>query len=318
MKKVSLAMTTYNGEKYIVNQMVSIKNQTRPFDEVVICDDNSKDKTVQIVTDYIINNDLSNWKILTNEVNIGFANNFKKAISNTTGDIIFLADQDDEWCPTKVERMTECMQHDGRIQLLASSLSFIDEFGKPLELEVYPVWYRRMHKYEENELIQIDFMSECTTNFSPGCTMSFTREIAQQYLTSAYPYQIHHDWLIGLLAAAEGKFFFYNKPLIYYRIHRNNTIGVKAGKKSETQKEQINKLQRLLSRYELGERKDKQDENRLKYNIAYTKARLELYQTRKLNALINTWKKSAKATKIYSSIWQVNIKDLLFWMHIIY
>lgn len=318
MKKISLAMTTFNGEKYIINQMDSIKSQTRQFDEVVICDDNSKDKTVRIITDYIRDNNLSNWKILTNETNLGFANNFKKAISNTTGDIIFLSDQDDEWYPTKVEQMTECMKCEEKIQLLASSLSFIDEFSKPLELEKYPIWYKKMHEYKENELVQIDFMSECTTNFSPGCTMCFTRKIAQQYLTSAYPYQIHHDWLIGLIAAAEGEFFFYNKPLIRYRIHHNNTIGIKAGKKSETQKEQIDKLQGLLSRYKLGNYKKEQDEKKLKYNMAYTKARLELYQTRKLSALINTWKRSVKATKIYTSIWQVNIKDLLFWMHIIY
>lgn len=318
MEKISLAITTYNGEEYIIKQMESIKNQTHPFDEVIISDDNSKDKTVQIVTDYIRENGLCNWKILTNEVNLGFANNFKKAISNTTGDIIFLSDQDDEWCSTKVEQMIECMHRDEKIQLLASSLSFIDELGKPLELEKYPAWYNRMQEHKKNELVCIDFMSECTTNFSPGCTMSFTRKIAQQYLTSDYPYPIHHDWLIGLLASAEGEFFFYNKPLIHYRIHRNNTIGVKDGQRSESQKEQIDRLRGLLSRYELGSKKKEQDAGKLEQNIAYTKARLELYQTRKLSALISTWKNSAKATKIYSSIWKVNIKDFLFWMHVIY
>ena len=96
MSKISVAMTTYNGEKYIEKQLESLRLQTRKIDEVIICDDRSKDNTEKVVTDYINKYNLTGWKFIVNEKNLGFIENFKKSMRLTTGDYIFLADQDDE------------------------------------------------------------------------------------------------------------------------------------------------------------------------------------------------------------------------------
>lgn len=96
MAKISVAMTTYNGSKYIIKQLDSLKNQSRKIDELVICDDCSTDNTVELVNDYIKSNNLEGWNMYSNENNLGFINNFKQAIKKTTGDIIFLCDQDDD------------------------------------------------------------------------------------------------------------------------------------------------------------------------------------------------------------------------------
>lgn len=80
MAKISVAMTTYNGSKYIIKQLDSLKNQSRKIDELVICDDCSTDNTVELVNDYIKSNNLEGWNIYSNENNLGFINNFKQAI----------------------------------------------------------------------------------------------------------------------------------------------------------------------------------------------------------------------------------------------
>jgi len=83
-------MATYNGENYIKEQLDSLKNQTYPVDEVIICDDQSKDSTVSIVKEYIETNRLTHWNIEVNRENKGFIGNFfLMLLGNTTGDVIF-------------------------------------------------------------------------------------------------------------------------------------------------------------------------------------------------------------------------------------
>ncbi|MCQ2441204.1 MAG: glycosyltransferase [Clostridia bacterium] len=98
MLKISVAMTSYNGEKFIKTQLSSLLKQIRKPDEVIIVDDVSTDNTVEIIKDFITENGLYDWKLTVNEENLGFKQNFKKALSLATGDIIFLCDQDDDWC----------------------------------------------------------------------------------------------------------------------------------------------------------------------------------------------------------------------------
>ena len=86
---VSVIMPTYNGEKNIIEQLESIKNQERMPDEVLLCDDGSTDRTVEIVTNFIEENQLSGWQLLINEVNIGWRENFIRLIHQAKGDVIF-------------------------------------------------------------------------------------------------------------------------------------------------------------------------------------------------------------------------------------
>ena len=99
--KISLVMATYNGAKYLNEQLDSIKNQTLKLDEVIIVDDVSTDDTSYLVEKYISNHQL-NWMFIKNEKNLGYKGNFKKGLAHASGDVIFLCDQDDIWHPDKV------------------------------------------------------------------------------------------------------------------------------------------------------------------------------------------------------------------------
>ena len=104
--KISVVMATYNGEKYITEQLDTIRNQTRKIDELVVCDDRSKDNTVSVVKAYIKEHNLEDaWAIHVNERNLGYANNFHRATLMATGDLIFFSDQDDLWREDKIEIM---------------------------------------------------------------------------------------------------------------------------------------------------------------------------------------------------------------------
>lgn len=89
--KTSIALTTYNGSKYIVQLLDSLKQQSLAPTEVIIVDDNSTDNTVEIVQNYIKKCNLVNWKIYRNPKKLGWQKNFTKAISKTTGDYIFFS-----------------------------------------------------------------------------------------------------------------------------------------------------------------------------------------------------------------------------------
>ena len=95
MCTISVAMTTYNGEKYILDQLISLRDQTQKADEVVIVDDASLDKTAALIADFIKKNELSNWKLVINKTNKGWVQNFYYAISLTIGVSFLLEDKND-------------------------------------------------------------------------------------------------------------------------------------------------------------------------------------------------------------------------------
>ena len=99
--KISVVMTTYNGEKYIKEQLTSLKNQTRVPDEVLIFDDCSTDNTVTIVRNFIIENPSGNYRLFENKKNKGWRRNFMEGFADAQGDIIFPCDQDDIWLDRK-------------------------------------------------------------------------------------------------------------------------------------------------------------------------------------------------------------------------
>lgn len=318
MAKISVAMTTYNGSNYIIKQLDSLKNQSRKIDELIICDDCSTDNTVELVNDYIKSNNLEGWNIYSNENNLGFINNFKQAIKKTTGDIIFLCDQDDEWCSNKISTMTDIIEKNNQIKLLSSSLTFIDENSRIYTPSDIPSWYRKMISTPQDEIAPIDFINICNANYAPGCTMCFTREICDKYCNTDYEYELPHDWLIALIASVDNGYFHLNTPLINYRIHSSNTIGVSKAKKSQNKEQQLKRLSGLKSRLQFAEKSNYHNKILIDNCLKYVYNRIELYETRSFFALINVLKTSLKAKKIYDKILMANIKDALYFMHIIF
>ena len=240
MSKVSVALTTYNGEKYILKQLHSLLFQRRAIDEVIIFDDASTDKTVEIIKDFIEKNHLVNWHFFRNRKTRGFAKNFNNAIKKTTGDIIFLCDQDDIWYKTKIGAMLNRFESDERIKAIYSSFTFIDENDNLLRTRTKLAHSNNnliKFRVEPFETVKIDLETICSYNISPGCTLAFTKEVRDIYLERTQSTCVH-DWELASIAAFMDGLYFFNTPLTNYRIHSDNTIGLPelVGKNSALQR----------------------------------------------------------------------------------
>lgn len=220
---ISVAMATYNGEKYIKKQLESIYNQTKKADEVIICDDMSTDDTVKIVQKFINDNNLKkSWKIIVNDKNLGYIKNFIKAISLTKGDYIFLSDQDDIFYLNKFEVMVEILKKNPKCILLNGDFENIDENGKKIKSVRTCSRYKR-----KTGLKKIDFRNWLYQSSFPGFSMCFKSVIREKLIDINLDYCYGHDQLIGLLAISEDGNYITNNILSGYRIHFDNTTGGK-------------------------------------------------------------------------------------------
>jgi glycosyltransferase involved in cell wall biosynthesis len=221
-------MTTYNGERFIEEQLRSIKNQTLLADEVVIFDDCSSDRTVEIVEAFIKEYRL-NWTICANKCNVGYIENFYKAIEATTGDIIFLCDQDDIWHLDKIEKMVYLFQKQKSIHTLCTGFRKIDEHSNP-EIAKQKPGYTNYGMIKgcmpQQGLKKIALKYILQANISPGCTLAFTKTCKEIYITNASKLWCH-DWELCIFGGMIDGLFFYNEELTDYRLHASNTIGLK-------------------------------------------------------------------------------------------
>ena len=224
--RISVVLAIYNGEKYIIEQLESIRKQTYQPDEVILIDDCSTDDSYRITHQFIDGYKLNNWKLIKNENNLGYRNNFKKGLALACGDLIFLADQDDRWYENKIETMTKYM-NDDQILSLASSFCFMDQDGQQFTVP------QQKGKANNNLLFQpvnslltkISLESLIKRNFAQGCTMCVKKEVVKEFLATTKGI-LPHDWELNILSSVNEGCYFLNIPLIDYRIHDNNVIGL--------------------------------------------------------------------------------------------
>lgn len=223
MKK-SLVMATYNGEKYIQEQLQSLLNQTLPLDEVLIFDDGSTDETVKCVQAFISENKLSTWKISQNEKNKGYARNFLDGILQATGEIVFLCDQDDIWLNHKVEIMSEAMENP-MIEVLSSN--YKPKVAKEMDIKS-KVFYQLEYLFQKRngKEQKVDFEKRGLFSGAPGWTIcvrkSFVEEIIP-YFTSDFS----HDGLLCSFSAARGTYHHINKVTGLFRRYPESTTSYK-------------------------------------------------------------------------------------------
>lgn len=220
--KVSVAMCTYNGEKYIEEQLNSILCQTKKIDEIIICDDGSKDKTIEICTKILKSSDVE-YTLKLNKENLGFANNFYQAITLCSGDIIFFSDQDDVWKENKVDLICRSFDSDPNALLVFSNAYITNE-----NLDITGDLFKSLSYQDEYLDSQYDaFYYILNDNFVTGATTAIKKEILNYIgdLNNGWA----HDYWFGVVAALNGGLKSINDSLIYYRQHDSNTIGI--GKK---------------------------------------------------------------------------------------
>lgn len=224
--KISVAMTTYCGERYVLQQLQSLLDQERKPDEVIILDDCSKDATAEIVETFIANNNLNNWFFQVNECNLGYVNNFRKALQMTTGDLVFTCDQDDVWYPQKLSHIQRCFEENPQICALACNFNAIGSDGQPIDQALARLPREGLQKTGIDGLYTVDQGASLYSNIAQGCACAYRRELVREYCDLPSTAPMPHDWALNLLAYNRKGLYFLDTPLFGYRIHESNTIGL--------------------------------------------------------------------------------------------
>ena len=220
---LSVALCCYNGAQFIGHQIESILAQSHPVDEIVVCDDNSSDRTTDIVESLAARSAVP-LTLYLNPRRLGTPGNFEHAISLTRGEIVFLSDQDDVWHPTKVHDMVREFERSEDLLLLHSDALLVDARGVPLGQTLFNALEvtrsERMRVHGGNA-----FDALVRRNLVTGATTAFRRAVFD--LTRPFPQEWVHDEWLGLIAAAVGRVDFLELPLIDYRQHGGNQIGIR-------------------------------------------------------------------------------------------
>lgn len=205
--KVSVVMCTYNGEKYLREQIESILNQTCPVYELIIQDDRSTDRTVEIVREYQQKD--SRVKLFVNEQSLGFNYNFSTAFTRATGEYIASTDQDDIWRTDKIEVL---MKHvEGYSLLFHNSQLFTTDITHSLGM-----------KNASNVLYNPLFL--LMKPYVPGHECFFSRTILPRFMEAVEKeHRISYDSLLMLAAVTCGPIRFINEALVYWRRHPQAT-----------------------------------------------------------------------------------------------
>lgn len=225
--KISVVVALYNGEKYIVSQLESLKKQSVKPDEVILVDDRSKDSTIKIVHEYIINNGLENcWHLYINEKNKGHAKNFIEGVGYTTGDIVLFCDQDDIWNSDKIEKLVNVFyNHEDAYLVVGDVITFDDETGKILKEK----------KILDGNLEKITFGSHNIFFQYLGSSMCFKKKYFEQIQSYWVAGWLHDEWLWEMAIFNDGAYVL-REALMQRRVHANNaSIHMKHTKQSRYQ-----------------------------------------------------------------------------------
>ncbi|WHY76923.1 glycosyltransferase family 2 protein [Neobacillus sp. WH10] len=209
--KVSVAMATYNGEKYIKQQIDSILSQLNSDDELIISDDHSSDGTLSIIEEYRKKD--SRVKLIMNEES-GVTSNFENAIKHTQNEIIFLSDQDDVWKPEKVEIIKAYFERNSKIQMIMSDITVVDN---NLNTTIESFYQFRGSR--------LGVLKNIIKNSYIGCAMSFRKELKTKILPIPRNVPMHDMW-IGLVADLNKSALLIPEKLIYYRRHDSTVTSV--------------------------------------------------------------------------------------------
>lgn len=223
MDMVTIVMATYNGEKYLEEQLNSILSSTYKDFKLYIVDDGSKDSTMEILNRY---RNKYPHKIMfsQNKKNMGVTLNFLNAITKTTSDYVMLSDQDDVWLEDKIEKTMKRMK---QMEV---------QFGRDIPIAVFTDAYVTDNKLN---IIQDSFFRSSRLNPGLtdlphllmenkliGCTVMINGALREILKNNVLPTKARfHDGWLGLIAASMGKISFIPEPTLLYRQHEANVVG---------------------------------------------------------------------------------------------
>lgn len=216
MKKVQILMSTFNGEKYLREQLDSILSQDYSDISLLIRDDGSSDDTIGIIREY---SDADSRVSYYQGSNLGAKNSFFDLMLHADNlcDYYALSDQDDVWSKNKIsEAVKKVSAEEGIPILYCSKPLLVDQKLNPLMTTI------------KKANISPDFGNALVENINTGCTCLFNKELLELVKGHIPEYTVMHDWWLYLSASAFGKVIYDENSYIYYRQHENNVIGSKS------------------------------------------------------------------------------------------
>ena len=220
MTSVHVVLCTYNGARFLPEQLESLRAQTRVIDRLVISDDGSTDGTFEFLSSIKLP---PSALLIRNEQRLGAVENFSQALAQANGDIVFLCDQDDIWHRNKVERLVCELDRHGDTLLVHSNARLIDGAGKPRHETLFDALSLtvsdRTRWNSESALATL-----VRQNVVTGATVALRRHLLD--LALPIPSGYWHDEWLALIAAAIGDVRRIDEPLVDYRIHPGNHVGI--------------------------------------------------------------------------------------------
>ena len=203
--KISIAMCTFNGAKYLQEQLDSFSHQTRLPDDLLVCDDGSTDNTIAILEQFKAKAKFPVY-IVKNPVNLGYAQNFSKVIELCQSDIIFLSDQDDMWLPEKLATVCEIFMEQPDTLCVINDQIITDS-------ELVSTGLTKLHHFRSIGMKYEYFVT--------GCCTAFRSSIKPLLLPIPVTSNTHDIWLHMVISEISEKHVL-EKPLQLYRRHSNN------------------------------------------------------------------------------------------------
>lgn len=225
--RISVALGTHNGERFIGEQIASILAQTQPVDEIVLSDDASRDRTVAIVEDAVAQHRAAHGTapeliVLRNDPPLRVTKNFEQALAATTGDLVALCDQDDVWHSARTERLAAQFA-DPRVLLVFSNARQVGDAGEYLGHDLFEAI--AMNPVErslaESGKLYRQFMRR---NLATGATVMLRRSLVDTALPFPEAW-LHDEWLAVVAAMFDGVRML-DEQLTDYRQHANNQVGM--------------------------------------------------------------------------------------------
>ncbi len=222
---VSVALCTYNGSRFLPKQLASIAAQTRLPDELVVCDDGSSDATPQIVEDFGSSVTFP-VRFFRNPANLGSTKNFEQAIGLCTGDLIALCDQDDIWLSEKLARQAEVMERDPSLGGVFSDAELVDDQSQPIGKRLWAsigFTSREQRRFRGGQGVSVLLKKNVVT----GATLMVRADLRSLFVP--IPSIWVHDGWIAWMMTLYSRLALIDVPLVRYRIHVNQQVGVEAG-----------------------------------------------------------------------------------------
>ncbi|MFZ0743911.1 MAG: glycosyltransferase family 2 protein [Terracidiphilus sp.] len=219
--KTSVVMCTYNGGRFLEEQLAGIAQQTRRPAELIVCDDASSDNSVAILKDFAARAPFP-VRIVQNRKRLGSTGNFDQAIRRANEELIALCDQDDWWAPNKLERLSTVLIEDPSLGGVFSNATLIDEDSHPIGISLF-------EKHRFSDAKRQGFLSDPASillrhNVVTGSTLMFRASILRHFVLIPQSW-VHDGWLTWMIAL-HSRLGLIPEPLMSYRIHSGQQIGI--------------------------------------------------------------------------------------------